>query len=152
MVSLRKVNTHREIYSPRQIRTQLKLIFLSFSSKLGKQFKLMKGDKSKYSGGQWVSHAQPINISVSKSMMRFMRNLLWGLNIFYPDKILEARQHHSPCTCIQGLNISTLENMFVISRIELSVNTLFTMKPHSIFPLTHQQKSTSMNIFSISFP
>ena len=40
-----------------------------------------------------------------------------GIEYFYRDKIkvLETRQSHSPCTCIQqGLNISTLDKIFVI--------------------------------------
>ena len=43
-----------------------------------------------------------------------------GIEYFYLDKIkvLETRQSHSPCTCIQqGLNISTLDNIFVIFRL-----------------------------------
>ena len=40
-----------------------------------------------------------------------------GIEYFYLDKIkvLEPRQSHSPCTCIQqGLNISTLDKIFAI--------------------------------------
>ena len=58
-----------------------------------------------------------------------------GIEYFYRDqiKVLETRQSHShsPCTCIQqGLNIFTLDNIFVIFKlifpdgIFLSVRTL----------------------------
>ena len=92
----------------------------------------MKGDKSKYSGGQWVSHAQPVKFPCQNLDEIYMQPIE-GIEYFYLDKIkvLETRQSHSPCTCIQqGLNISTLDNIFVIFKlifpdgIFLSVRTL----------------------------